>query len=156
MELKQQVETLVENQLRDTQYFLVNTIISGLKSVPKITVWVDGENGIPIDTCAQISRRLGKELEDMDLIPSAYTLEVSSPGIDQPLKLFRQYKQHIGRKVKVHLQDGNTKTGILEAIEEDKIILAEEKKSKKKEEQNLKAEIAVTDIDKTFVLVSFN
>jgi ribosome maturation factor RimP len=155
MDLKEQVEDLVKVQLQGSPHFLVNVIISGVKSVPKITVWVDGDEGVSIDTCAEISRRLGKQLEDRELIPTAYTLEVSSPGIDQPLKLFRQYKQHMGRKLKVMLKDGTTKTGTLTQIQEDSILLAEEKKTKKKEETQTPAEIKLADIDKTFVLVSF-
>jgi hypothetical protein len=58
--------------------------------------------------------------------------------------------------VQVHLLDGTTKTGRLEAVHENSIIVAEEKKKTKKEEADTSAEIAVVDIDKTFVLVSFN
>lgn len=155
MELKQQIEDLVTVQLKGSPYFLVNVIIAGVKSVPKITVWVDGDEGVGIDTCAEISRKLGKQVEDRELIPTAYTLEVSSPGIDQPLKLFRQYKQHIGRKLKVTLKDGTTKTGTLTQVQEDSILLAAEKKTKRKNETEAPAEIMLVDIDKTFVLVSF-
>jgi ribosome maturation factor RimP len=155
-ELRQNIADLVTMPLKGSAYFLVDVVISGIKAVPKITVWVDGDAGIPIDKCAEISRRLSKQIEDRELITSAYTLEVSSPGIDQPLKLYRQYKQHIGRKVQVHLLDGTSKTGRLEAVHENSIIVAEEKKKTKKEEADISAEIAVADIDKTFVLVSFN
>lgn len=155
MELKEQIEDLVTVQLKGSSLFLVNVVISGVKSVPKITVWVDGDEGISIDKCAEISRRLGKQLEDRELISTAYTLEVSSPGIDQPLRLFRQYKQHTGRKLKVVLKDGTAKTGTLREVQENSILLAEEKKTKKKEETEPPVEINLTDIDKTFVLVSF-
>lgn len=155
MELKEQIEDLVTTQLKGSAYFLVNVVIAGVKSVPKITIWVDGDEGIGIDKCAEISRRLGKELEDRELMPTAYTLEVSSPGIDQPLRLFRQYHQHIGRKLKVVLKDGTIKTGALRDVQENSILVAEEKKSKKKEEREALSAINLTDIDKTFVLVSF-
>lgn len=155
MELKQQIEDLVNAQVEGSPYFLVNVVIAGVKSVPKITVWVDGDEGVKIDTCAEISRNLGKQLEERELIPTAYTLEVSSPGIDQPLKLFRQYKQHIGRNLKVTLKDGTAKTGKLTQVQQDSILLTEEKKTKKKNETETPAEIKLADIDKTFVLVSF-
>jgi ribosome maturation factor RimP len=155
MELKEQIEDLVTVQLKGSPYFLVNVMIAGVKSVPKITVWIDGDEGVGIGTCAEISRKLGKQLEDREMIPTAYTLEVSSPGIDQPLKLFRQYKQHIGRKLKVTLKDGTTKIGTLIQVQEDSILLTEEKKTKKKNESETPAEIKLADTDKTFVLVSF-
>lgn len=155
-ELRQNIADLVTVQLKGSAYFLVDVVISGVKSVPKITVWVDGDAGISIDKCAEISRRLSKQIEDREMIDSAYTLEVSSPGIDQPLKLFRQYKQHVGRKVRILLLDGNTKTGKLEAVLENSVVLVEEQKKNKKEQADTSAEIAIADIDKTFVLVSFN
>ncbi|QHT69474.1 ribosome maturation factor RimP [Rhodocytophaga rosea] len=155
MELKEQIEDLVAVQLKGSPYFLVNVVIAGVKSVPKITVWIDGDEGVSIDKCAEISRKLGNQLEERELIPTAYTLEVSSPGIDQPLKWFRQYKQHTGRKLKVTLKDGTIKTGTLTHVQEDSILLTEEKKAKKKSETEPPAEIKLADIDKTFVLVSF-
>ena len=155
MELKEQIEDLVNVQLKGSPYFLVNVGIAGVKSVPKITVWVDGDEGVRIDTCAEISRKLGQQLEERKLISTAYTLEVSSPGIDQPLKLLRQYKQHMGRKLKVTLKDGTIKTGTLTQVQEESIQLTEEKKTKKKNETEPPAEIKLADIDKAFVLVSF-
>lgn len=156
MDLKQQIEDIVSKQLNGSEFFIVDILVAGVKTVPKISILLDGDKGISIEKCAEVSRRVGKQIDDYTLITSAYTLEVSSPGIDQPLKLFRQYPKHVGRKVKVVLSDGSTKTGKLEAVNESSIVLAEEPKSKKKEVATLPIEIPVKDIEKTFVLVSFN
>lgn len=156
MELKDRIEEVVDNYLQGSAFFLVNTIITGAKSVPKIIVWLDGDAGVSIEKCAEVSRFLGKHIEDQNLIESAYTLEVSSPGIDQPLKLFRQYKQHIGRNLRVVLTNGSTKTGKLDEVKEASIVLTEATKGKKKETNTPVTEIETKDIDKAFVLISFN
>jgi len=83
-------------------------------------------------------------------------LEVSSPGLEHPLKLNRQYKKNIGRQVKVTLQDDNQKTGELLSVDDTYILIGEiikEKGSKKAEIQEVK--IPFSDIKKTNVLVSF-
>ena len=156
MDLKERIEGLVEGYLHGSEYFLVNVLIAGGKSVPKVIVWLDGDAGVSIDKCAEVSRWLGKRIEDENLIDSNYTLEVSSPGIDQPLKIFRQYKQHMGRNLRVTLKDGSSKTGKLEEVKEHSIVLTETVKNKKKETNNPVLEIDTTNIDKAFVLISFN
>jgi ribosome maturation factor RimP len=155
MDLKERIEALIEGYLQGSEYFLVNVLIAGGKSVPKLIVWLDGDAGVSIDKCAEVSRWLGKRIEDENLIETNYTLEVSSPGIDQPLKLFRQYKQHLGRNLRVTLKDGSTKTGKLEEVNENSVTIAETVKGKKRESNPL-IEIATTDIEKAFVLISFN
>ncbi len=156
MDLKERIGEIVTNYLEGSAFFLVNTIITGAKSVPKIIVWLDGDAGVSIEKCAEVSRILGKQIEDENLIESAYTLEVSSPGIDQPLKLFRQYKQHVGRNLRVVLTNGSTKTGKLEEVKEIGIVLNETVKGKKKDPNAPVTEIETKDIDKAFVLISFN
>lgn len=155
MELQQQLEELVNGRLSGSDCFLVDVQIAGAKTNPKVIVLLDGDRGVSIDTCAEISRWLGKQIEDKDIIPSAYTLEVSSPGISQPLRLFRQYPQHIGRKLKVVLNDGSTKIGKLQEIKAESIIMEEEGKGKKKGTAQPPVEIPVHQIAKAFVLVSF-
>jgi ribosome maturation factor RimP len=156
MDLKGRIEELVENYLHGSAYFPVNVMIAGGKSVPKIIVWLDGDTGVSIEKCAEVSRWLGKRIEDDQIIETAYTLEVSSPGIDQPLKLYRQYKQHLGRNLKVTLAGGVTRTGKLEEVKENSIVLTETTKGKKKENTNPVTEIDTKDIEKAFVLISFN
>jgi ribosome maturation factor RimP len=70
--------------------------------------------------------------------------------------LFRQYKQHLGRNLKVSLTNGSTKTGKLEEVKENSIVLTETVKGKKKENLNPVTEIDTKDIEKAFVLISFN
>jgi ribosome maturation factor RimP len=157
MDLQQQIEHLVNEQLTGSDCFLVDVRIAGTKtSQKKVVVWLDGDKGVSIDTCAEVSRRLGNKIEEQELIDTAYTLEVSSPGIDQPLRLPRQYPQHLGRKVRVVLSDGSTHLGTLTQVTEKSILIAEAAKGKKKAAAASAIEIPIDTIEKTFVLVSFN
>jgi len=119
---------------------------------PKITVVVDGDNGITIDDCANLSRALGNSIHETSLLED-YNLEVTTPGIDQPLKLLRQYQKHIGRTLKVELKEKEVVRGKLLQIDGQEIILEEERKEKKKE-MNIRT-ITFDQIEKTFVMVSF-
>ena len=156
MTLQEEITRLVERVLEGTSFFIVDVTVTGQHSRPKIAVSLDGDEGITIDACAKISRELGNQIEQKDLVTLAYTLEVSSPGLDQPLKLPRQYTRHLGRNLKVHLRDGTIRTGRLEAAGEQEITLAEAVKGKKKGEAPPVVTIPLEEIDKTFVLVSFS
>ena len=72
-----------------------------------LKVFLDADKGVTIDTCISINRALYKKIEEDDLFPNGdFSLEVSSPGVDEPLKLHRQYKKNIGRNVEVVMNDG--------------------------------------------------
>lgn len=88
----------------DPAYFLVEVKISPGND---IKLFVDGEDGITIDKCVSLNRALHKQLEEKEMFPNNdFSLEVSSPGLGEPLKLFRQYQKNLGRNVEVVLVDG--------------------------------------------------
>lgn len=102
-------------------YFLVDLRI---KPTNNIKVFLDGDSGITIEKCVQVNRKLYKKLEESGLFPEGdFSLEVSSAGLDEPLKSLRQYKKNIGRQVEVQLQDGSLKEGILTGVNEEGIVL---------------------------------
>jgi len=156
MSLQEEIRKVVEEVLAGTSFFIVDITVTGQHARPKIAISLDGDEGIGIDDCARISRQVGNHIEVQDLVSLAYTLEVSSPGLDQPLRLPRQYRRHVGRNLKVHLRDGSIKTGKLEAANDGSIALAEAVKGKKKGEVPPVTTIPLEDIEKTFVLVSFS
>src|SRR5690606_13292675 len=92
----------------------------------------DGDQGISIQDCAAISRYVGFQLEESDAISHAYRLEVSSPGIDRPLSMVRQYRKNVGRTVQVSMPDGVTKAGKLLEVADDAIVIVETIKEKGK------------------------
>jgi ribosome maturation factor RimP len=91
-----------------------------------ITVYLTKIGGVLLDECAAFSRALGNELETFDLIPERYYLEVSSPGIERPLKLKSHYVSAITEKVAVQWNDGDEKKstmGTLVEVNQDTIKL---------------------------------
>jgi len=79
-----------------------------------LRLFIDKEGGITLDDCADVSRELSAILDVEDVIPGHYSLEVSSPGLDRPLKTLADYERFAGRLVKVRTfealpDDGGTK-----------------------------------------------
>lgn len=66
-----------------------------------LRIFIENEGGVSIDNCTQVSRQIGAALDVEDLIPVAYILEVSSPGIDRVLFSQDQYEAYIGENLKV-------------------------------------------------------
>jgi len=151
MDLKEKIKDLAEKSLTNPAHFLVEVVVSKHKPW-KFTVIVDGDQGITIDDCAALSRALNESLESE--ISDPYTMEVSTPGLDHPLKLKRQYKKNIGRGLKVVGKDKRIVNGTLKQTEEEKIVIETEIGQGKKIEVKI-IEIPFTEIEKAFVTVSF-
>ena len=89
-----------------------------------ITVIVDGDSYLNLDQVASISRSISETLENLPALgDGAFTLEVTSPGIDRPLTLPRHWKKNIGKLVKVELNDGTQVEGRIAEINGEKISL---------------------------------
>ena len=149
------VEKMLEGLLPDGDLFLVGVTVSDSPVKPKVTVMADGDQGISIDQCASISRRLAKRIEEQQGEEFSFVLEVTSPGIDQPLTSQRQYQRNVGRKLKVKLQDGAEKIGILNEVSENGILLTEESKGKIKKLAAEPTNIPFSDIVKANIVISF-
>jgi ribosome maturation factor RimP len=106
-----------------------------VKPTNNIKVFIDADEGVNLSNLIEYNRKLYKDLEESGMYPDGnFSLEVSSPGLDEPLKKQRQYKKNIGRFVDITLVDGTKKEGkLLEATEESVLIEWEEGKGKKKE-----------------------
>ncbi len=149
--MREKIEKKTESLLDDDNFFLVDVLISGGVNNQKIKILVDGDQGITIDDCASISRALSAWFDEENLFDNKYTLEVSSPGVEHPLKLIRQYRKNIGRKLRVDMQDGSQQEGLLKTVSDNSLLI--EKTVKKKEK--LAVEIPFENIDKVKVLISF-
>jgi ribosome maturation factor RimP len=127
------VEGMVQTMLAgEPEYFLVDVRI---KATNNVKVYIDGDQGISIEKCVRYNRALYKKLEETGLFPNGdFSLEVSSPGLDEPLKLHRQYKKNTGRQVELVLQDGSRIEGRLLEVSEDGIIVEETRGRNKKKE----------------------
>jgi len=132
-------------------YFLVEISV---KPTNNIKVFVDADQGAAIDQLSKINRALYKWVEE-NLFPNGdFSIEVSSPGLDEALKLDRQYLKNIGRMVDIVLKNGLKKEGKLISVSENEIVIEEEQGKRKKKEviQHiiLKEEIKTTKVQIKF------
>ena len=155
MELTVEIENLVEPLLEKDQ-FLVNIIHKSGSGSGKLLVLVDSDTGLTIDDCARISRKLSIELENRDYFDSNYLLEVSSPGIDQPLQLIRQYLKNIGKKLRIHMLDGQEIEGKLTDVQKDFIRIEKGTLSGKQKINKETLKVSFENIRLAKVLVSFS
>lgn len=127
--IEQKVMALIDP---DPENFLVEVKIGPGNNVK---IFVDADRGISIDKLAQYNRSLYRQIEESGLFPNNnFSLEISSPGLDVPLKLRRQYLKNIGRYVEILLKDGIKKEGKLISATDEEIVIEEEKGNKKKKE----------------------
>ncbi len=155
MDLTRELEKIVVDNLLDDSLFLVELSVSKTKGPKKIKILIDGDEGLSIDRCSETSRKLAGILEERDIIDQAYVLEVSSPGVDYPLKSLRQYKKNIGRRIKILLNDDKEVKGELQLVLENHVVINKEEKVKSKKIKYIPTEINFSDIKKTNVLISF-
>ena len=153
MSIEKRVIELVEEKIADRpDLFLVDVQMHG---GGMLSILIDGDNGVAITDCVAISRHVGFHLEEENTIEQAYNLEVSSPGLDTPLKSIRQYQKNINRSLAVKIGDGSTREGKLISINAEGITLEENSKEKGKKAVLVHNAISFNDITETKVLVSF-
>ena len=137
---KNSVKTLVEEWLKDNEYFLVDVMQT---SDDRIVVEIDHADGVWIEDCADLSRflqeKLGEELDD-------YELEVGSAGLGQPFKVAQQYLNHVGKTVEVLTNDGKKIQGTLTKVDGDKFTVT----VKEKQRLEGKKRPEMVDVDKEF------
>lgn len=153
MQVEKRVKELVEEKIADRDdLFIVS--IRMLKS-GVLEILLDGDNGIAIADCVAVSRHVGFHLEEENVIENAYRLEVSSPGLDSPLVLIRQYEKAIGRDIRITLENGTKNEGKLIAITNDEVTIEEKIKEKGKKAEVKEAVFPLDQIKETKVLISF-
>ena len=128
------IKVFIEEALEGSNLFIVD-----FRILPKnrIVLLLDGDQGVGIDECAKVSRHVSHRMEEENVIEGAHTLEVSSPGVDYPLKFQRQYPQHIGRTLGVRLNDGKEYEGKLLKVDGEHISIEAKIKEKGKKKVNL-------------------
>ncbi|CAN5897866.1 ribosome maturation factor RimP [soil metagenome] len=154
MSRENQIETvqrLLQPLLTD-DIFLVEIKI---KPINNIKIFLDADSGLGIEKCIKINRALYKIMEEMAIYPDGdFSLEVSSPGIDEPLKMHRQYVKNIGREVEVTLNDDSKPIGKLIAVTDDQLEI-EYTEGKNKKAVLKQQSIAFTTIKQVKVQIKF-
>ncbi len=127
--------TILDTKQKAIEYFL-NEQLAGSEDVflveikvltgNNIKVYLDADNGITIEKCIKVNRALYNQIEESELFPNGdFSLEVSSPGVEEPLRLHRQYKKNIGRTVEITMIDETKKEGKLTTVNDEEIIIEE-------------------------------
>ncbi len=140
---------IFEEIISSNGYLLIDLNLRGDNRLKIIEVFIDNEKGINTDDCVLISRALNEKIEKDNLINSNYRLDVSSPGIERPLKYLVQYQKHINRKFEFTYKTENEKkklTGKLLRIKDDNLYF---------EVKNEEIKINFKDIVSAKVLISF-
>ena len=150
---REKIIHILENKDLEQDFFIVDVLIH---SNNDIRIYIDNKKGISIRTCVLVSRYVEGILlsEDLD-----FSLEVSSPGLDLPLKVPEQFEKTIGEKVEVVDIDGNKEKGTLLKYDSEGIVLEQEKtikKEGKKKKETVVEEVSFlfNKIKSTTILVS--
>lgn len=130
---KSKIESLIEEHIAGTGIFLVAVKVS---AAGKITVLADKKGGITIDECAGISRFIEK---NFDREAEDYELMVSSPGIDMPFQVIKQYYKNEGKRIMVTDIEGKKYSGILKNVTDGGFELLTEATGKKKGKEKAEA-----------------
>ncbi len=139
---KKELQAFVEDQLKNTEYFLTDLKISPSN---EITVEIDSLTPGDIEECVRLTRAI-EEAFDRDV--EDYELEVGTAGLTSPLKVKRQYEKYVGQDLEMLTADGRKLHGLLRKVDDNGIILSIQQKVKK--EGSKKPVIETTDIDLPF------
>ena len=139
---KETIKTVVEEWLKDNDYFLVDIIFA---DGDRIVIEIDHADGVWIEDCAELSRFLQERLGD-DL--GEYELEVGSAGLGQPFKVAQQYVNHIGDAVEVLDLEGKKIQGILKGVDGTNFTVT----VKEKQKQEGKKRPVLVEVDKTYAM----
>ena len=151
-----ELRNLVDAKTEGTPHYVVDLVVHPGN---KIVVELDGDQGASIEDCMKISRYLEHDVLDRDV--EDFELHVTTPGLDKPFKVHRQYVKNVGRNVKVRREEGLGKLeGLLKAVTEEQIVLETREKvrvegRKKKEWVVTEHVIPFADIIETKVVISF-
>lgn len=149
---EEDIRCSLEPILADSGLFLVDLIV---KKGNSIKILIDKQEGINIEDCTRVSRLLDAKL-DRDI--EDFELEVSSPGLGAPLKVFRQYQKNLGNEVDVIKKDGMKVSGRLTHVDDDGILLEigeKANKSRRKNKEDKSKYFFFSDIKSTKIKINF-
>lgn len=125
-DLERRIETLLAPVASEHGLELVAAEIAGGSSLPTLRVYLDQDGGIDLDTICEANRWISHVLDEIDPFNGAYTLEVSSPGVDRPLRTREDFMRFAGETATMRTQriEGRTRfTGIITGADETHVVL---------------------------------
>ena len=127
-DLKKKISELAGSVAEQQAVEVVDVELSGSSRKLLIRIFLDKEKGVTLDDCSHFSRALSALLDVEDPVPAAYILEVSSPGLDRPLKALKDFQRSIGKLVRIitksRIEEQNVFTGRLARVEGENITLS--------------------------------
>ena len=152
MSLSEKITELAQPAVESAGFFLEDVHVLSPGSHRIITCIVDGQTPLNLDQVTSVSRNISELLDTADFMgETAFTLEVTSPGVDRPLTLPRHWQKNVKRLVKVVNLDGSVVSGRISAVDESHVFLIEDIKGKSKEHT-----VAFVDVKRATVEIEFN
>ena len=156
--VERKIEKLLLEKFKEEEYSDC-FIIEVMQNNKKLQIFIDSDSNIDFTKCRKISRYLEEYIDENNWLGEKYILEVSSPGIDRPLKFPRQYKKNIGRRLEVLTVEDEKVSGTLLETTEEGIVLEYKvriKEGKKKRTEIVQQTIAFENIRKAIIKFSFS
>ncbi|MFA4924882.1 MAG: ribosome maturation factor RimP [Ignavibacteriaceae bacterium] len=156
--IEKKIVTITKEVTDQNGLLLIDFLFRGFHNSTVIEVFIDGEKSVSVDDCAKVSREINEKIEAENLFEASYRLEVSSPGVERPLKFLHQFKKHINRSFDLQLTEepgtspnpepsGKKVTGKLLSIEGDNLVFLIQKEE---------AVVPFNTIKKAKVIISFS
>jgi len=159
MELTERIGQLLEEKYRSDELFAdCFTVEIGLKPGNKLFIYADCDSGLSLEKCQKLSRFVEHHLDENGWLGETYGIEVSSPGIDRPLKFPRQFVKNVGRNLAVRLLDKTEHLASLKSADESQIVLTQtliERDGNKKIKREIEIAIPYDQIEKAVVKLPF-
>ena len=134
VDLRQMIEELMAPFMQELNIELVELNIKRRNKTVVVDIIADrSHGGITIDECVALNKRLAEKVELENLIPDDYVIEVCSPGLDRPLKSYKDFLKVLGRKVRFHLSEPVEEKiehiGIVTQVESDRVVVQTKRKT---------------------------
>jgi ribosome maturation factor RimP len=138
---KNKISEIIKNKVENLGYLLIDIVFKGDARNRIIEIFIDSEKGITTSDCVDVTRVCSDILDEMNLIESQYRLDVSSPGIDRPLKYIEQFKRNTGRFFELEFEDQAAEKfeGKLLAVDGNELKFNIDKKEEKINLNNIKS-----------------
>lgn len=157
--IEEKIASLLEAKFKEEEFQDFYLVDLEINEPARIGVFVDADSGLNTVQCAKLSRYLEEYLDEQNWKDGKYILEVSSPGVDRPLKFPRQYVKNIGKKIEIKTAEGENLRATLKDANEDFVVLEYRdkiKQGKKKKHVVKQLELPYEAIKKAKIRISFN
>lgn len=129
-QIEEAVFDIAEKALQRIGGYVLDVTLRGSRGTRVVVITADTELGITVDELAEVSKKIEARLDRTDYLTEKYTLEVTSPGLDWPLKTVRDFRRRIGKKVRVEhtmLEPGSPFVGTIESVSDESVTMENDK-----------------------------